>query len=97
MRNLELDQYGCAELTVAEMSNTDGEYSWNQFCNDVGYGVGAIAGYATNAAEIATDILIDTAKVNGSVITKRPCSQIGKVHGLWGHFYPTQRLLARLK
>lgn len=53
MKTLELSEYGVMEMNGFEMMNTDGEYSWNQFCNDAGYAVGAAVGYATNAADIA--------------------------------------------
>lgn len=51
MKNLELSGFGVLEMSNAEMMNVDGEYSWKEFCGDVGYTAGYMVGAATNAAD----------------------------------------------
>lgn len=56
-QTMDLEMYGMAELSLEDQLCINGEYSWNEFCGDVGYGVGSCVAYATNAADIiATEL-----------------------------------------
>jgi hypothetical protein len=59
LQTMDLEMYGMTELSLEDQLCINGEYSWNQFCNDVGYGVGSCVAYATNAADMANRAMVD--------------------------------------
>ena len=59
LQSINLEVYGMEELSLEDQLCINGEYSWNQFCNDVGYGVGSCVAYASNAADMANRIMLD--------------------------------------
>ena len=59
LQTMDLEMYGMTELSLEDQLCINGEYSWNQFCNDVGYGVGSCVAYATNAADMANRVMVD--------------------------------------
>jgi len=61
LQTMDLEMYGMTELSLEDQLCINGEYSWNQFCNDVGYGVGSCVAYATNAADMANRLMVDIA------------------------------------
>jgi hypothetical protein len=52
LQAIDLEMYGMAELSLEDQLCINGEYSWNEFCNDAGYVAGSAVAYATNAADI---------------------------------------------
>ncbi|WP_025765278.1 hypothetical protein [Dyadobacter tibetensis] len=59
LQAIDLEMYGMAELSLEDQLCINGEYSWNEFCNDVGYGAGSCVAYATNAASIINEMMVD--------------------------------------
>lgn len=56
-QTMDLEMYGMAELSLEDQLCINGEYSWNEFCGDVGYLAGSSVAYATNAANSINQIL----------------------------------------
>ncbi|TKT93095.1 hypothetical protein [Dyadobacter frigoris] len=47
------------QLSLEDLQCINGEYSWNEFCNDAGYLVGSAVAYATNATDMVNRALMD--------------------------------------
>jgi hypothetical protein len=58
-QTFDLEMYGLSELSLKDQLCINGEYSWNEFANDVGYGVGSVVAYATNATNMLNRALVD--------------------------------------
>ncbi|HEV7378373.1 MAG TPA: hypothetical protein VGN64_01155 [Dyadobacter sp.] len=61
LQAIELEMYGMTELSLEDQLCINGEYSWNEFCGDVGYLAGSAVAFATNAASSLNQVFVGIA------------------------------------